>query len=69
MPKNILAGDMRDVISYVVADDRHACCKALYKGRMIRTAVNNVVTLRPRFGKAVLGGYRGECVHASRAYT
>ena len=41
--------------------------KPLYRGRIVRMAVNKLVALRSRFGKAVLGGYRGECVHAELA--
>ena len=38
--------------------------KTLYRGRIVRIAVNKIVTLRSRFGKAVMGGYRGECMRA-----
>ena len=37
--------------------------KVLYKGRIVRIDANKVVTLRSRFGKSVLWGYRGECMH------
>ena len=41
--------------------------KTLYRGRIVRIAVNKIVTLRSRFGKAVMGGYRGECMRAGLA--
>ena len=41
--------------------------KTLNRGRIVRIAVNKIVTLRSRFGKAVMGGYRGECMHAELA--
>ena len=41
--------------------------KPLYRGKIVRIAVNKLVTLRSRFGKAVMGGYRGECMHAELA--
>ena len=39
--------------------------KPLWKGRIIKTAVNKVVQLRTRYAKTVQGGYRGERVHAT----